>query len=64
MPNTLSGQYWVGVRYVLRKASATALVIILEWTPQPGRVWINQLHETNGTPEWSGWKYITPTAEA
>lgn len=63
MPNTLSGKYWVGVRYVLRKASSTALVIILEWTPQPGRIWINQLHETNGTPEWSGWKYITPTAE-
>lgn len=60
MPNTMVGKYWVGVRFVLRKASTTALVIIIEWTPQPGRIWINQL----STDGWRGWKYLTPTAES
>lgn len=60
MPNTMAGKYWVGVRFVLRKASTTALVIIIEWTPQPGRIWINQL----STDGWGGWKYLTPTAES
>lgn len=60
MPNTMSGKYWVGVRFVLRKASTTALLVILEWTPQPGRIWINQLSSSG----WSGWKYFTPTAES
>lgn len=63
MPNTLNGVYWVGIRFVLRKASTTAIVVILEWTPVAGRIWINQLHESGGNPVWSGWKYLTPTAE-
>lgn len=59
MPNAMTEKYWVGIRFVLRKASETALVVILEWTPQPGRIWINQLSGDG----WRGWRYLTPTAE-
>ncbi len=52
-PNTLSRSVAAGLRLVYILTGMTAVVVLIEATPSPGRVWINVYHEA-----WKGWKYF------
>lgn len=52
-PNMLSSYIAAGLRLVYILTGMSAVVVLIEVTPSPGRVWINVYQEA-----WKGWKYF------
>ena len=57
-PSAMSGQEWLGYRMVFLLGSTMYGVVILEFKPTAGRIWVNYYYGTT----WSGWRYLTSTA--
>lgn len=53
-PSPLASSVFGGLRTVFILSAAVAVVVLLEVTPQAGRVWVN----TYINDAWQGWKYF------
>ena len=53
-PSNVASQIFGGLRLVFVLSSAVAVVLLIETTPTPGRIWINVYSST----AWAGWKYF------
>lgn len=56
-PATMSGTEWRGLRVVFIIGSSSAMVMVLEAYPTPGRLWFR--YKASST--WTSWYQLTPT---
>lgn len=61
-PPSVSGQNFAGIRRVFYESTAYYTVMLIEFRPEPGRIWINSYGYFDNTWKWSGWRCLTPTA--
>lgn len=52
-PNAMASSVFGGLRIVHILCASVAVVLLIEATPTPGRIWINVY-----SSEWKGWKYF------
>lgn len=61
-PIDSAGKDFAGVRKVFWLSTGTYGVMLYEFKPEPGRIWINFYGWFNNSYSWSGWRCLTPTA--
>lgn len=59
VPSSHAGTYWYGYRAVLVMNASFYAVVIVEFLPYVGRIWINVHNSSSG---WTGWKYHPATS--